>query len=140
MEQGAVAFAGAVQDIRGGFNQKRLQSRHGEAPEDGATDDSGADAAVGIALMIREAKTGARVVRVKFGVDDENRAASINYGLDKVRFPAPVPVGSRLRMSATLAEATDVDSGVQVKIDCVLQVEGQERPACVARAVVRHHF
>lgn len=70
----------------------------------------------------------------------ENRTASINYGLDKVRFPAPVPVGSRLRMSATLAEATDVDSGVQVKIDCVFNVDGQERPVCVARAVVRHHF
>lgn len=70
----------------------------------------------------------------------ENRASSINYGLDKVRFPAPVPSGSRVRLTATLAEAADVDSGVQVKVDCVLQVEGQERPACVARAVLRHHF
>jgi acyl dehydratase len=70
----------------------------------------------------------------------ENRTSSINYGLDKVRFPAPVPSGSRVRISATLAEATDVESGVQVKIDCVFEIEGQERPACVARAVVRHHF
>jgi acyl dehydratase len=70
----------------------------------------------------------------------ENRASSINYGLDKVRFPAPVPSGSRVRLTATLAEAADVDSGVQVKVDCVLQVEGQEKPACVARAVLRHHF
>lgn len=70
----------------------------------------------------------------------ENRSSSINYGLDKVRFPAPVPAGSRVRLSATLAEATEVDSGVQVKVDCVFQVEGQERPACVARAVLRHHF
>lgn len=70
----------------------------------------------------------------------ENRTSSINYGLDKVRFPAPVPVGSRLRMSATMAEATDVDSGVQIKIDCVFEVDGQERPACVATAVLRHHF
>ena len=70
----------------------------------------------------------------------ENRFSSINYGLDKVRFPAPVPSGSRVRLTATLAEATDVDSGVQVKVDCVLQVEGQERPACVARAVLRHQF
>jgi acyl dehydratase len=70
----------------------------------------------------------------------ENRTSSINYGLDKVRFPAPVPVGSRLRMSATLAEATDVDSGVQIKVDCVFEVDGQERPACVATAVLRHHF
>lgn len=56
------------------------------------------------------------------------------------RFPAPVPSGSRVRMSATLAEATDIDSGVQVKIDCTFEVDGQERPACVARAVLRHHF
>jgi acyl dehydratase len=70
----------------------------------------------------------------------ENRTSSINYGLDKVRFPAPVPSGSRLRLTATLAEATNVDSGVQVKVDCVVQIDGQERPACVARAVLRHQF
>jgi acyl dehydratase len=70
----------------------------------------------------------------------ENRSSSINYGLDRVRFPAPVPAGSRLRMSATLAEATDIESGVQVKIDCVFHVEGQDRPACVATAILRHHF
>jgi acyl dehydratase len=70
----------------------------------------------------------------------ENRTSSINYGLDKVRFPAPVPSGSRVRMSATLAEADAIESGVQVKVDCVFEVDGQERPACVARAVLRHHF
>lgn len=70
----------------------------------------------------------------------ENRTVSINYGLDKVRFPAPVPSGSRMRMTATVVEASDVESGVQIKVDCVFNVEGRERPACVARAVVRHHF
>jgi acyl dehydratase len=70
----------------------------------------------------------------------ENRTSSINYGLDEVRFPAPVPSGSRVRMSATMAEATDIDSGVQVKIDCRFEVDSQERSACVARAVLRHHF
>ena len=70
----------------------------------------------------------------------ENRTSSINYGLDKVRFPAPVPAGSRVRMTASLVEADDIESGVQVKIDCVFEVDGQERPACVARAVLRHHF
>lgn len=70
----------------------------------------------------------------------ENRTSAINYGLDKVRFPAPVPSGSRVRLTATLADAIDVDSGVQVKVDCVFEVEGQERPACVATAVLRHHF
>lgn len=70
----------------------------------------------------------------------ENRTSSVNYGLDRVRFPAPLPSGSRVRLTATLAETTDVDSGVQVKVDCVFQVEGRERPVCVARAVLRHHF
>jgi len=70
----------------------------------------------------------------------ENRQSSINYGLDKVRFPSPVPVGARLRMSATLTEATDIASGAQMKVDCVFSVEGQERPACVATAVLRHIF
>ncbi len=70
----------------------------------------------------------------------QNRTLSINYGLDRVRFPAAVPSGSRMRMTATLAEVTDVESGVQLGIDCVFEVEGQERPACVARAVVRHLF
>ena len=70
----------------------------------------------------------------------ENRTSSINYGLDRVRFPAPVLSGSRIRLTAKMAEATDVQSGVQVKVDCVLHVDGQERPACVATAVLRHHF
>ena len=70
----------------------------------------------------------------------ENRTSSINYGLDKVRFPAPVPSGSRVRLTATLVEAEDVVLGVQVKVDCVLQIDGIERPGCVARAVLRHHF
>jgi acyl dehydratase len=70
----------------------------------------------------------------------ENRESSINYGLDRVRFPSPVPSGSRVRLKATLVEATDVDHGVQVSVDCLFEVDGQERPACVARAVLRHHF
>ncbi len=70
----------------------------------------------------------------------ENRTLSINYGLDRVRFPSAVPAESRVRMTATLAEVADVESGVQLGIDCVFEVDGQERPACVARAVVRHLF
>ena len=70
----------------------------------------------------------------------ENRTSSVNYGLDKVRFPAPVPSCSRVRLTATLAEVTDVESGVQVKVDCVFQIEDRERPVCVARAVLRRYF
>ena len=70
----------------------------------------------------------------------ENKTTSINYGLNKVRFPSPVPVGSRIRMSAALEDATEVQSGVQVTLNCVIEVEGQERPACVATVVARHLF
>ena len=70
----------------------------------------------------------------------EGKQTSINYGLDKVRFPAPVPVGSKLRMGATLAEATEIAGGVQVVLDCTIEIDGAERPACVARVVLRHLF
>lgn len=70
----------------------------------------------------------------------ENRSSSINYGLDRVRFPAPAPSGSRVRLSAAVAGTEDIESGIQVNIDCTFEVDGQERPACVARAVLRHHF
>lgn len=70
----------------------------------------------------------------------ENKTTSINYGLNKVRFPAPVPVGSRIRMKASLQDATEVPSGVQATLNCVIEVEGQERPACVASVVARHLF
>ena len=64
--------------------------------------------------------------------------SSINYGLDKVRFPAAVPVDSRLRMRATLAEASEIPGGVQIALDCVIEIDGNDRPACVARAIHRH--
>lgn len=62
---------------------------------------------------------------------------SINYGLDRVRFPAPVPVGSRLRMTASVRSFAPVDGGADVVIRCVLDVEGGAKPACVAEPVLR---
>ncbi len=70
----------------------------------------------------------------------ENKTTSINYGLEKVRFTAPVPVGSRIRLRASLLDASEVSSGVQVTLDCVVEIEGQERPGCVATVVHRHLF
>lgn len=70
----------------------------------------------------------------------ENKTTSINYGLNKVRFTAPVPVGSRIRLKASMLEASEVPSGVQVTLNCVIEIEGQERPACVATVVHRHLF
>ncbi|MFF0243137.1 MaoC family dehydratase [Rhodococcus pyridinivorans] len=61
----------------------------------------------------------------------------VNYGLEKVRFPAPVPVNSRIRLSASIASATEVAGGVQVAIEAVVEREGAPKPACVAIVVYR---
>jgi acyl dehydratase len=63
----------------------------------------------------------------------------INYGLDRVRFPAPLPVGSRIRASAELAEVKEVAGGVQSKFVVTFEVEGGQKPACVAEVLVRHY-
>ena len=62
---------------------------------------------------------------------------AINYGLDRVRFPAPLPVGKRWRGSAEILEVTEVGGGLQVKGKCTIEVEGSEKPACVAETLVR---
>jgi acyl dehydratase len=65
----------------------------------------------------------------------------INYGLDKVRFPAPVPVGSRVRAAAMLAEVSELPEGaVQLGIDLTVELEGSAKPASVARMLARYHF
>ena len=61
----------------------------------------------------------------------------VNYGLDKVRFPAPVPVGARFRGSAQLAEVTEIKGGVQAKVVVTIEVEGSEKPAVVAESLLR---
>ena len=61
----------------------------------------------------------------------------INYGYDKVRFPAPVPVGSRVRMRATLAKVDEVPGGLQFTITQTFEIEGAEKPACVAESLSR---
>jgi acyl dehydratase len=61
----------------------------------------------------------------------------VNYGLDRVRFPAPVPVGSRLRGAGTLASVAEVPGGHQLVLDITVEIEGAAKPACVAAFVVR---
>jgi acyl dehydratase len=64
----------------------------------------------------------------------------VNYGLDKLRFPAPVPVGSRIRLHGRVGEVEDVPgSGVQAGFDFSVEVDGSDKPACVARAVYRYY-
>jgi acyl dehydratase len=59
----------------------------------------------------------------------------VNYGLDKVRFPSPVRVGSRVRVVVTLRSAEPSGDGLQVGLRCVVGIEGADRPACVADTV-----
>jgi acyl dehydratase len=70
----------------------------------------------------------------------EGFGMGVNYGLERLRFPAPVPVGSRVRLRADLAEATPVDGGVQVAVDLTMEVDGAPKPALVARGLFRYAF
>ena len=63
----------------------------------------------------------------------------VNYGTEKVRFPAPVPVGSRVRAGATLDSATPLVGGVQIVVTVTVEVEGGTKPAMVATTVVRRY-
>ena len=61
----------------------------------------------------------------------------INYGLDRVRFPAPLPVGAQWRGSAEILEVREVPGGLQLKMKGTIEVKGSEKPACVAESLVR---
>lgn len=64
----------------------------------------------------------------------------VNYGCDRIRFPAPVPVGSRVRAQGTLTHAEETkDGGVQAKITLTIEIEGSERPACVIETISRYY-
>nr|WP_141977759.1 MaoC family dehydratase [Saccharothrix saharensis] len=63
-------------------------------------------------------------------------AMGVNYGLNKVRFPSPVVVGSRVRAGAELAGISDVAQGKQAVVKVTVEIEGNPKPACVAETVV----
>ncbi|MFE2675701.1 MaoC family dehydratase [Streptomyces hygroscopicus] len=69
----------------------------------------------------------------------ENVRMGINYGLNKVRFPSPVPVGSRLRAAGRIVEVTEVKDGVQMTLAVTVEREGGDKPVCVAESVVRFY-
>ncbi len=68
----------------------------------------------------------------------ENISMGINYGVNKVRFPAPVRTGSRLRARGKIASVEEVKGGVQVGLALTLEVEGQDKPACVIESLSRY--
>ncbi len=66
-------------------------------------------------------------------------AMGVNYGLNKLRFPSPVPVGSRVRLGVQLATVEAVSGGVQATYQLTFETEGGTKPACVAEAVFRYY-
>ena len=66
-------------------------------------------------------------------------AMGVNYGINRLRFPAPVPVGSKLRAGATLAEVEEVAGGAQVTLGVTFEIEGGTKPVCVAEIVFRYY-
>jgi acyl dehydratase len=68
----------------------------------------------------------------------EGFAFGLNYGLDRVRFPAPTPVGSKVRGHLKLIEVTDVPGGVQSKLEMTFEREGGDKPVCVAEVLGRY--
>ena len=69
----------------------------------------------------------------------EKVGMAVNYGLNRLRFPAPVPVGSRIRLQGKLASVSEVSGGVQAVADLTMEVEGSEKPALAAEAVYRFY-
>ena len=64
----------------------------------------------------------------------------VNYGMNKVRFPAPVPVNSRVRARVTLLKVEDIaDNGAQLEWNVVIEREGESKPVCVAEMLMRRY-
>lgn len=78
-----------------------------------------------------------RLVETAFAVD--HTLMGVNYGLNRVRFPAPVPVGARLRAHFTLLAWEPVDGGAQMVTGVTVECEGQAKPVCVAEWVTRRY-
>jgi acyl dehydratase len=76
------------------------------------------------------------MVRTAFKIDDVRM--TVNYGLNRVRFPAPVPVGSRLRGHFKLLSFEPIPGGAQVVVEVTSEREGHSKPVCVAESVARH--
>lgn len=69
----------------------------------------------------------------------EGVTMAVNYGFDKVRFPAPVPVASKIRGSATVTSTAPVTGGVQGALRTTIEVQGSNKPACVVESIVRYY-
>ncbi|MFF7837411.1 MaoC family dehydratase [Streptomyces ossamyceticus] len=72
-------------------------------------------------------------------LDVEGVSTKVNYGLNKVRFPSPVKVGSKIRLVGRLASVEDVPGGVQITVDGTIEIEGAPKPAAVLQSLSRFY-
>ncbi|MFH0177606.1 MaoC family dehydratase [Streptomyces cacaoi] len=72
-------------------------------------------------------------------LDVQGVTTKVNYGLNKVRFPSPVKVGSRIRLVAKLTEVEDVPGGAQITVDGAIEIEGGAKPAAVLQSLSRFY-
>ena len=73
-------------------------------------------------------------------LDVQGTSMGVNYGCDKIRFPAPVPVGSRVRGTGAITSVEETkDGGIQTKVTIKIEIEGQPRPACVIETISRFY-
>jgi acyl dehydratase len=72
-------------------------------------------------------------------LDVQGVTTKVNYGLNKVRFPSPVKVGSRIRLVGKLVEVEDVPGGVQITVDGTIEIEGGAKPAAVLQSLSRFY-
>lgn len=100
-------------------------------PEKAARGPFGAPIAHGFLTLSLISMLGPRTYHV------DGLSMVINYGLNKVRFPRPVKVGARIRGGAELVEVTEVPGGRQAVVRWTIEVDGEEKPACVAESVTR---
>jgi len=84
-----------------------------------------------LSLLPRLAESALKVDDVRMGV---------NYGLNRVRFPAPVPSGSRIRARMKLLAYEPIDGGAQLVMEVVMEREGSDKPVCVAETVSRRYL
>jgi acyl dehydratase len=79
----------------------------------------------------------------KFGAESvviRNKKAGVNYGLNKVRFVSPVLVGAKIRSRGTLASFEPIPAGAQIVWNVTVDIEGGEKPACIAESVSRLYY
>ena len=73
-------------------------------------------------------------------IDVQGTSMGVNYGCDKIRFPSPVPVGSKVRGTGSLTSVEETkDGGIQAKVTVKIEIEDQERPACVIETISRFY-